>query len=504
MKIKVAAGDIVHTAADAIIVSLFEGVAKPTGGATAAVDQALGGAITQLIADGEIKGKASEAIIIHTLGRIEPKRVAVLGLGKKEKLNLEGVRRGVAEACRLLRTSGAKKIAATAVGSGEGEIDPRSSAQAVVEGCLLGLYTFRQHRTADEDDKDVQEFWLVEQDSRRLPQLKQGVEVGKIMAEATNLARDLINQPSNYMTPAIMAQEAQKVAQTHGLSIKILEREEMREMGMGALLGVAQGSHNPPKFIILEYKGDGGGKPTLGLIGKGITFDSGGISLKPSEGMGDMKVDMSGAAAVLAAMQAIAQLKPQLNVTGLIPATENLPGGGALKPGDVLRALNHKTIEVISTDAEGRLILADALSYAVKQGLSPLLDLATLTGACRVALGEAYSGAFGNDEDFLGRVIKAGKAAGEAQWPMPLVEEYKEQIKSDVADIKNTGDHWGGAITGALFLAEFVGDTPWVHLDIAGPALSQKDKGYIIKGGSGVGVRTLVNLVLSLAEKQGG
>jgi leucyl aminopeptidase len=270
-------------------------------------------------------------------------------------------------------------------------------------------------------------------------------------------------------------------------------------MGMGALLGVARGSSQAPKLITLSYKGDEHFEGSIGFIGKGVTFDSGGISIKPSEGMGEMKDDMAGGAAVMAALRAIAQLKPKVNVTAIIPATENLPSGTALKPGDVLKAMNGKTVEVISTDAEGRLILADALSYAVKESLSPLVDLATLTGACRVALGTGYSGAFTNNQELMDKVLRAAGRAGEKLWQMPMPPEYKEMNKSKIADIKNTGNRYGGAITAALFLSEFVADIPWVHIDIAGTASSDKESGYTIKGATGVGVRTLVELALSLA-----
>jgi leucyl aminopeptidase len=276
----------------------------------------------------------------------------------------------------------------------------------------------------------------------------------------------------------------------------------MENLGMGALLGVARGSQEPPKFIVLKYQGAGGSsKNALGLVGKGITFDSGGISIKPSEGMGEMKGDMAGGAAVIATMRAIGEPKPKVEVVGLVPATENLPSGSALKPADVLKAMNGKTIEVLNTDAEGRLILADALCYAKKLGLSPIVDVATLTGACYVALGDFYSGAFSNNQELVSKVMQSGEESGEKFWQLPMGEEYKKQIKSDVADIKNIGERYGGAITAAQFLAEFVEDTPWVHLDIAGTSFGKKERGYLPKGATGVGVRTLVNLALTLAEK---
>jgi leucyl aminopeptidase len=294
-----------------------------------------------------------------------------------------------------------------------------------------------------------------------------------------------------------MAEAAAKLAKDYGLELSVLEREQMRELGMGALLGVAQGSRQPPKFIVLHYRGGDSSETNVALVGKGITFDSGGISIKPSEKMEEMKGDMAGGAAVMAAISAIAQLKPQINVMALIPATENLPGDSALKPGDILTAIDGKTIEIISTDAEGRLVLADALGYAKKLGAKLIIDVATLTGACRVALGNVCSGAFGNNQELVDKVIAAGAEAGELIWQMPM---YEEQNKSDIADIKNVGGRYGGAITAARFLAEFVGDTPWVHLDIAGTSLSEKEQAYLVKGATGVSVRTLINLVLALAK----
>jgi leucyl aminopeptidase len=365
----------------------------------------------------------------------------------------------------------------------------------------MGLYTFRRHITekSESKSKEMQELLIVERDEAKVTELERGIWCGSVIAKATNMARDLINEPANYMTPGHMAETARRLAGEHGLECTILEKDEMAQMGMGGLLGVAQGSQQPPKFIILRYKGDSEFHKALGLVGKGITFDSGGISIKPSEAMGDMKGDMAGGAVVMAAIRAISELKLKLNVTGLIPATENMPSGSALKPGDVLRALNGKTIEIISTDAEGRLILADALSYARKLELSPLVDVATLTGACHIALGDFCSGAFTNNQELVGKVIRASKSAGEYIWQMPMYEEYKELNKSDVADIKNSGGRYGGAITAAQFLGEFSEDTPWVHLDIAGTVRQESDRGHRVKGATGVIVATLVNLAQNLA-----
>jgi len=499
LEIKVIVGDIAQIEADAIVVNLFEGVEQP-GGATAAVDKALDGAISSLISRGEIKGKFGEVNIVHTFGKLPSRMVAIAGLGKRRDFNVDKIRGVAGEFCRALRKLNCHKIATILHGAGMGGIELESSAEAIAEGALLGLYSFTKYKKPEYED--IEEMLIVVREKEEVPSLKAAIGKGKLLASATNLARDMVNEPANYMTPSQMAEAAKEMASKYSLEFKVFNREDMETMGMGALLGVAKGSNQPPKLITLSYKGDKRSEKTLGLLGKGITFDSGGISIKPSEGMGDMKDDMAGAAAVMTALGVIAQLKLKINVTAIIPATENLPSGTALKPGDVLKASNGKTIEVISTDAEGRLILADALSYAQKLGLSPLIDLATLTGACRVALGTLYSGLFGNDQDLVDKVLRAAARTGERMWQMPMPEEYKEQNKSEIANVKNTGNRYGGAITAALFLSEFVDNTTWVHIDIAGTAFSNKESGYIIKGATGVGVRTLVELALSEAKNQ--
>jgi leucyl aminopeptidase len=398
------------------------------------------------------------------------------------------------EAVRALRKHKVKS-AALAMWSGKGAAGHSGSARAVAEGCLLGAYLYRRHMTKDENGHEVEEIILLEEDSAELDAVKDGLEKGRMMAGAVLMARDMVNEPANHMTPAHMAEMARNVASRHGLEITVMDRAHMEKEKMGALLGVARGTAEPPRFIVLSYRGDPSRKEVTGLVGKGLTFDSGGISLKPQEFMSDMKGDMSGGAVVIAAMDAIAQMKPAVNVTALIPATENLPGGRALKPGDVLKASNGKTIEVVNTDAEGRLILADALSYAVKNGLNPIVDLATLTGACHVALGDLYAGLFSNDSPLAGRLVRSANEGGEKLWQLPLPDEYRELNKSDIADIKNSGGRYGGAITAALFLQEFVGDTPWAHIDIAGPFMTDKTHGALVKGATGFGVRTLVRFV---------
>ncbi|RLC65442.1 MAG: leucyl aminopeptidase [Chloroflexi bacterium] len=498
MEIKVITGDIAQIEADAIVVSLFEGVEQP-GGATAVVDRALDGVISSLISRREIKGKFGEVSIVHTFGKLPGRMVAVAGLGKSQDLNADRIRGVAGEFCRALRKLNCRKIATILHGAGAGGIEPVASAEAIAEGALLGLYSFTKYKKPEYED--VKEMLIVVKEEERAPSLERAVEKARVVAEAASLARTMVDEPANYMTPTRMAEAAREIAGKYDLGLKVLEVEDMEAMGMGALLGVARGSNEPPKLMALSYRGDGRSQEALGFLGKGITFDSGGISIKPSEGMGEMKGDMAGAAAVVTALGAIAQLKPQVNVTAIIPVTENLPSGTALKPGDILKAMNGKTIEVISTDAEGRLILADALCYAQKLGLSPLIDLATLTGACRIALGTLYGGLFSNNRDLAEKVLKAGERVGERMWQMPMPAEYKELIKSEIADIKNSGNRLGGAITAALFLAEFAGDTPWVHVDIAGPASSTKESGYLVKGATGFGVRTLVEFALSEAER---
>lgn len=499
MEMAVVAAGIAGVEADAILVNVFEGV-DSLAGETAAVDEALDGAISWLMAQGEIKGKAGENTVIHSLGKLPSARVVVAGLGKEVDLKLDGIRGTLGDTCRMLRGKGARSIATVPQGAGKAGITHQAAAQAIAEGALLGLYEFRRHITRQAEHGEIERLTIVDPQESSIPSLEEGVRRGEIMARAAILARDMANEPSNYMTPTDMAAEAARVARDRGLEVEVLDKEQMEVLGMGALLGVARGSRQPPKFIVLRYHGRDSNEWDIALAGKAITFDSGGISLKPSANMGDMKGDMAGGAAVIGAMSAIAQLRPTINVLAVVPATENLPGGNALKPADVVTAMSGKTIEIISTDAEGRLVLADALGYARKQKARQIVDVATLTGACVVALGKVCSGVFGNNQELLDRVIAAGADAGERMWQLPTYDEYKEQYKSDVADIKNSGGRDAGAITGALFIGEFAGDTPWVHLDIAGTNTTDKQKGYYTKGATGVPVRTLVNLVLSLAE----
>jgi leucyl aminopeptidase len=500
VNIRVASGNITEQEVGAIVVNLFAGVKAP-GGATGAVDRALDGGISKLIEDGEITGKLGETTLIHTLGKMTPARVLVTGLGGQDSFTLDTVRKITAESCRRLRRVGVETVASIAHGAGIGGLETAAVGQAIAEGAILGLYRFDKYKSSDKDRKDLSELTIIESDATKTKGLGQGVAEGTVIAEAVNLCRDMVSEPANFMTPTRMAETALEVAREGGMELEVFDRPDMAERSMGALLGVAQGSDEPPKFIIMSYRGDPDDDANnLGLLGKGITFDSGGISIKPASNMGAMKGDMAGGASVISAMKAIGKLKPKINVTAIVAATENMPGGRAQRPGDIVRATNGKTIEIDNTDAEGRLVLADAAAYANSIGLSRIVDVATLTGAISVALGKVCTGAFGNDQELTDHVAAAGDGVGERIWELPTYDEYKEQYKSDVADIKNTGGRGAGSITGAMIIGEFVGDSSWVHLDIAATSTSEKVKGYNPKGATGVPVRTLVALAQRLAK----
>ena len=499
MEISVEQGDITRAEQRCIVVNLFEGVTAPAG-ATGAVDVALAGMLGELITSGDIRGKWGEMTLIHTFGRIPAPRVLVAGLGKPAEFNLDRVRDLGAAVAKFLRGKRIDRFATITHGAGIAGLDGQACAQALAEGATLGLYRFDRHKKPDEEQSNIEAFTLVEQDAAKVPALQEGVRHGVIVAEAANFARDLANEPSNVLTPTELAARAEAMAHETGLGCHIYDRDWAEQTGMGSFLGVAKGSAQPPKFIVLTYHGRGETQ-SVGLVGKGITFDTGGISIKPAAGMEEMKGDMSGGACVIAAMGAIAKLKPKINVTALVPATENMPGGNAIKPGDVLRAMNGKTIEVINTDAEGRLILADALAYACKLDLSPIVDVATLTGAISYALGDVAYGVFTPNDALARRIEQAAAATGEKAWQLPMFDEYKDNNKSNVADIKNTGAGRAGSINAAFFLREFVDDRPWAHLDIAGVDFFEKEKGVFVKGSSGIPVRSLINLVLALAAE---
>ncbi len=514
MEIRVKAGDAVEEPTPALVVNLFEGVVKP-GGATGAIDQALGGVITRLIESGEISGRSGEITVLHTAALtghadsspLAAERVLVAGLGPSEGFDYGSVRSISAQVARRLRSLKVKQATTIVHGAGIGGLDPSGCAEAIAEGSLLGLYRFDKYKSSSNDGEDSKNshdpelLELVELDSSRVDALRVGIERGTGYAEAGNMARDLVNEPPNVLSPTALVETARTMTDDAGLEFRLLEEDECRKLGMGAYLSVAMGSAQPPKFMHISYLGDASSpKNNIWLIGKGITFDSGGLSLKPPSGMVTMKGDMGGGAAVIGAMKAVATLKPKINVHAVCAATENMPGGSATRPGDVVQAMNGKYIEVENTDAEGRLTLADAVCYAKENGAQRIIDVATLTGAVSVALGKGHIGAFSNNEDLFNQLKNAADIKGEPVWRLPLVSTTKRQNRSNIADIKNTGGRLAGSITAAHFIHEFVGDTPWVHLDIAALNMSDSISGVNVRGATGASTRLLIRLVEDLAE----
>ncbi len=474
---------------DALVVAVFEGE-KPEEGALAEINKRSNGVITSLIETGEFTGKSGESAYVHNPGDMKARRLLLVGAGKREEFSADNVRKMAGTAARALRGKKARSFAflrRSQLSIGEG-------AQAATEGALISLFDPDKYHTSDKTESRLEAMILAAPDAD-LDEVKRAIERGRIIAEATNFAREVINEPANVMTSAELARRAEEVAKDYGLELDVLDEARMKDLGMGSLMGVAQGSAEPAKMIVLTYSPKAQSSETIAIVGKGVTFDTGGISIKPSDGMEKMKYDMAGGATTIGAMRAIAQLKPSVNVIGIVPAVENMPGGRAQRPGDVVRAMTGKTIEVINTDAEGRLILADAVAYARKLGATKIVDLATLTGAVSVALGDVYVAVLGTDQAWIDQVLAAGKKAGEKIWQLPLDKEYREQIKSEIADIKNVGGRKAGTITGAYFIREFVEDTPWAHLDIASTAWNENGKPHLAVGPTGVCLRTLVNLV---------
>lgn len=489
MNIHTQISSVTEHACSAVIVNLFEGVTS-LGGATGAVDKALGGLLSQIIQQEKFEAKPGQTLLVHTQGRIPAHSVIVAGLGKASGFSLEQVRRASAAAMRKARECRAASVASIVHGAGIGGLPMAAAAQATVEGALIASYEFTRYKSAPESFQ-TEDFTLLEVNEGRRADLEAGAAKGAVVGEAVNEARDLINTPASDVYPAMLAGYAEALAHEAGLTARVLDREECERLGMGAFLAVAQGSDRPPKFIVLRYCPEGASE-TVAIIGKGVTFDTGGYCIKTADSMFTMKDDMSGAAAVLATMRAVGKLKPKVNVMGIIAATENMISGAAYRPGDVVRAMNGKTIEIENTDAEGRVTLSDALSYAVSEGADELIDLATLTGACVVALGRRISGLFCNNDALRARLMEASHASGDILWDMPLLADYFEQIESQVADMKNTGGREAGATTAALLLQEFVDGRPWAHIDIAGPAFVTTDNGLIAHGGTGAGVRVLI------------
>lgn len=502
-------GEIHGESVDVFVLNLFEKT-KDLTEPVRFLDQSFHEVIHRVLQENNFKGKALETHLVYLISKqgtdstLTAKAVLLMGLGKKEEFNLETLRRAAGKAAKEISRRGFTSFATLLPGTNR-----PGEAQALVEGTLLGLYKFDPYKSKKEEDtKKIDRMILICAGGQRLEEVEEEIRTARIISESVNFARDLINTPANLMTPSELANQARQMAEACHLRCQILTEKEISDLKMGALLAVARGSEEPPRFVILEHdpKQVANGKvqidhavrDTIVLAGKGVTFDSGGISLKPSKGMYQMKTDMSGAAVVIATLQAVARLDLPLHVVGLIGATENLPSGKATKPGDVITSLSGTTIEILDTDAEGRLVLADALAYAKRYNPQAVIDLATLTGACAITLGRVAAGMMGNDKSLLEKIRQAGETSGERVWELPLWEDYRELAKSKIADLKNiTEDVGAGTIMGGAFLSYFAEGYPWVHLDIANVARNFEEKPYIPEGGTGFGVRLLVEFLRS-------
>ncbi len=492
MEVSVRRSDPLDVACDALVVPLLKSDRVPR--VLRALDTALDGLIGNYLAAGDLSGKAEEVLSVPTRG-IEAARVIFVGLGPDKEIDAEGLRRAAGRAVGALAKAKADR-AAFLVPSLRRVAAPRVG-QALSEGLALGSYRFDKYKTIDESPPELASCELIPLDERQAADVRKGTRVGQIIGESTNFARDLSNEPGSVHTPAWLAQQARNLGRELALRVSVLAEAELRKEKMGAILAVGRGSAHPPRLIVLEYgqKTASRSRPTIALVGKGITFDSGGISIKPAAAMDEMKHDMSGGAAVLGAMRAIALLKLPLRVVGIVAAAQNMPDGEAYLPGDVVTSASGKTIEILNTDAEGRVVLADALHYASRFKPTAVIDLATLTGACVIALGSECCGVMGNDEKLIGKLRSAGDRSHERAWPLPLWDEHRKQVKGTVGDVKNTAGRHAGTSTAGAFLSYFVDDTPWVHLDIAGTAWTNKDQAYCVRGATGFGVRLLLELL---------
>jgi leucyl aminopeptidase len=489
-----------------LVLQLFERD-RQLSGAAAELDTRTGGLLSRVLEGGDFTGKKDEALPLYPPpGSIGAERIVLIGVGKRADYTLERLRRGVGSAVRQAEKLGVRSLALLLdqVEKSSENMGAELAASGAVDAAALASWDFREYKSVPADQpapQRVEQITLVARTEAEKRSFEAVTPLAQISARAANLARQLATGPGNEITPSYLAAAARDIAKRHGLKVTVLDREQMRKEGMGALLAVAQGSEQEPRFIVLEYTKGPAKQAPLVLVGKGVTFDSGGISIKPADRMEDMKYDMSGAAAVLAAMNGIAELELETNVVALVPCTENLPSGTAFKPGDVVRSLAGKTIEIVNTDAEGRLILADALTYAQRYQPAAIVDAATLTGAVVVALGAQAIGVMGNNGDLIEEIRAAGQRVGDRCWPFPLWDEYRELLDSNIADIKNSGGRAAGTITGGWFLKEFVGETPWVHLDIAGTAYRDETVPYLRKGATGVPTRLFIEWVRKRANE---
>jgi leucyl aminopeptidase len=480
---------------DLLILPCFEG--EPLAQTIPGLADATAGAVQRATDSREIQGKPYELFLTPVVNGWRATRIATIGCGRSADFTLERLRRVATAATLAAKQRSIARIAFVHRGS-----DLGPSLQAITEGLVLGMFSADRYKSHDRGNAPPEQMLVVAAPgSGSIEALERAVDRGQVMGESSNIARDLCNEPSNVLTPSVFADRAAQIASEVGLAVEILDEDEIARLRMGLLLGVARGSAEPPRVIVMRHEPPGAPlSPVLGLVGKGVTFDTGGISIKPAEGMDRMKDDMAGGAAVVCAMRAIALLKAPIRVVGIVPASENMPGGRAIKPGDVLTGAGGKTVEVLNTDAEGRLILGDGLWYAQRLGATHLVDVATLTGACVVALGKAASGLFGQPDRWVETVRGVAARAGDRAWPMPLYDEYAEQLRSEIADMVNTGGRAAGACTAAMFLKEFVEDLPWAHLDVAGTAWADDAKAWQQKGPTGVAVRTLAELAFSSSD----
>lgn len=493
MEIRAKQGSLIEEPCDVLIVNLFEGVKEP-GGGTGAVDKALGGAIVEEIQSMDFSGCFGDMRVIFSCDKIPAKKVLLVGLGKREDFSITSIMRASAVATRKCRSLKAKSVASILHGAGIGGFAAYDCARATALGAILGIYEYTRLKTTDVSKNTIGNFNIVEHSADKISNMEAGIQRAELIGDSIVYVRNLVNEPSNIVTPSHLAEQAQNISNEFGFECEIKDRKAIEDMGMGLLAAVARGASVEPRFITMKYTSPGA-KKTIAIIGKGITFDTGGYSLKPADSMYGMKDDMAGAANVLGAMKAVGKCKLAVNVVALIPATENAIGAKAIHPGDVFKSLSGKTVEVNNTDAEGRLVLADAITYAKNLGVDEMVDSATLTGACVVALGRQMAGVFSNNQQIANQLIDNGKQCGEDLWQLPLYEEYKDELKSDVADLKNTGGRMGAAINGALFLESFVGDTPWAHIDLAS-SMIDKDIDLAKKGATGAGTGTLIEYLL--------
>jgi leucyl aminopeptidase len=480
---------------DALVSYVFE-ESDPIQARIAEIDQATGGLLRKLAKSGELTGKTLEFTLIHAPAGLKAARLLLVGAGKRESFTSATLRKIAGASLRYLKSRSVKQFAFLVR---ENEIT-EDAAQTIAEGALTANFESDKYKTEKKNEKNIDTVLLAGYSESDRPAAEKGVAKGRIIADAQNFARDLVNEPSNKLTPKILAEKAEAMAREAGLAVDILDEKRIADLKMGALLSVSQGGPEPPRVMVLTYvpANPKPGAPVIGLIGKAVTFDTGGISIKPADGMEKMKYDMAGGATMLGVMRALAALKPNVKVICVVPSTENMPGGTAQKPGDIQTAMSGKTIEVLNTDAEGRLILADGITLAKQLGATHLIDAATLTGAIVVALANVNAGVFGSDQPFTDKLLASSKAAGEKMWQMPIDDDYREFIKGSFADIQNIGSgKGGGAITGAMFIKEFTGDSPWIHLDIAGVAWNDDAKPWLAKGPTGTSLRTLVHLVMS-------